>query len=258
MGPVLEYKKFAMDRFLVQALIQLWNPESSTFMIGRREVQFSQYDVALVTGLPAMGREVVFTRGKTVGEVEQLLMGTMEEKLEKERGKRQGNRAESRMYRNYIAVIIELCKKYSSGDSIPMFRKLFSLLVVSGLYFARTAGGVAWDLINVVEDVDSLGEYNWAGAVWQFLVGALGETKQKLGTTKNVQMNGFVMVLQVGDLLLLESDGHVCILCCNVTNGMLLVQCLKCDRYGYMSTPLNGWKTMRRRCQEFVAGRTST
>ena len=27
-GPVLEYKKFAMDRFLVQALIQAWNPDS--------------------------------------------------------------------------------------------------------------------------------------------------------------------------------------------------------------------------------------
>jgi len=141
-GPVLEYKKFAMDRFLVQALIQLWDPQSLSFRMGRRQVQFSQYDVALVTGLPATGREVVFSRGETVGEVEQLVMAAMEEKLEKERGKRRGNRAESRMYRNYIAVIIELCKKYSSGDSIPMFRKLFSLLVVSGLYFARTAGGL--------------------------------------------------------------------------------------------------------------------
>ena len=142
MGAGVRIQEVAMDRFLVQALIQLWNPESSTFMIGGRQVQFSQYDVALVTGLPATGREVVFTRGETVGEVEQLLMGAMEEKLEKERGKRRGNRAESRLYRNYIAVIIELCKKYSSGDSIPMFRKLFSLLVVSGLFFARTAGGL--------------------------------------------------------------------------------------------------------------------
>ena len=63
-GPVLEYKKFSMDRFMVQGLIQLWNPENSTFMTSRREVQFSQYDVALVTGLPATGREVVFSRGK--------------------------------------------------------------------------------------------------------------------------------------------------------------------------------------------------
>ena len=140
-GPVLDYKKFIMDRFLVQALIQAWNPDSSTFMIGRREVQFSIYDVTLVTGLLATGREVVFTRGDSAGEVEQVVMAAIEERLEKERQRRRGERTDSRIYRNYVAVIIALCKQYSSGDSIPMFRKLFSLLVLSGLFFARTARG---------------------------------------------------------------------------------------------------------------------
>ena len=51
-----------------------------------------------------------------------------------------------------------------------------------------------------MEDVDSLGEYNWAEAVWKFLVDALGETKEKLRTTKKVQINGFAMVLQVWDM----------------------------------------------------------
>jgi len=110
-------------------------------MIGGREVQFLYYDVALVTGLPAMGREVVFTRGDSAGEVEQLVMAAMEERLEKEWQRRRGDRTDSRIYRNYVAVIIELCRQYSPGDSIPMFRKLFSLLVLSGLFFARTAGG---------------------------------------------------------------------------------------------------------------------
>ena len=57
-GPVLEYKRFVMDRFLVQALIPAWNPDSLAFMIGGREVQFSYFDVALVTSLPATGREL--------------------------------------------------------------------------------------------------------------------------------------------------------------------------------------------------------
>ena len=49
----------------------------------------------------------------------------------------------------------------------------------------------------LVEDVDGLAEYNWASIVWQFLVDALDETKVKLRTTKNVQINGFAMLLQV-------------------------------------------------------------
>jgi len=49
----------------------------------------------------------------------------------------------------------------------------------------------------LVEDVDGLAEYNWASAVWQFLVDALDETKAKMRTTKNLQVNGFAMLLQV-------------------------------------------------------------
>jgi len=47
--------------------------------------------------------------------------------------------------------------------------------------------------------VDGLAEYNWAKAVWQFLVDALDETKAKMRTTKNVQISGFAMLLQVCD-----------------------------------------------------------
>jgi len=54
--------------------------------------------------------------------------------------------------------------------------------------------------MDLVEDVDSLGDYSWAAAIWQFLVDAMGETKEKMRTTKNVQINGFAMVLQVWEM----------------------------------------------------------
>ena len=57
-------------------------------------------------------------------------------------------------------------------------------------------GGV-WELIDMVEDVDCLSKYNWATVVYQFLVDALDETKEKMRTTKNMQINGFAMALQV-------------------------------------------------------------
>jgi len=50
-------------------------------------------------------------------------------------------------------------------------------------------------MIYLVEDVDGLAEYSWAGAVWQFLVDALDEMKEKMCTTKNLQINGFAMLL---------------------------------------------------------------
>jgi len=114
--PVLEYKKFVMDRHMVQALLHAWNSDSTTFKVGRREVQFTNFDVALMTGLPAMRRQVVFHRGEGVGEVEQLVMTAMEERLDRERQRRQGDRMESRIYRNYVAVMIELCKQHNTVE----------------------------------------------------------------------------------------------------------------------------------------------
>ncbi|KAJ8437174.1 hypothetical protein Cgig2_003803 [Carnegiea gigantea] len=43
---VLECRIFTMDRHMVQALLEAWNPENKCFKLGRREVPFSQFDVA--------------------------------------------------------------------------------------------------------------------------------------------------------------------------------------------------------------------
>jgi len=75
--------------------------------------------------------------------------------------------------------MIELCQQHNTVKSLPMFRKLFSLLVLSGLFFSHSVGG------------GRLGEYNWAGAICQFLVDALDKNKEKMRTTKNLHINGF-------------------------------------------------------------------
>jgi len=70
----------------------------------------------------------------------------------------------------------------------------------------------------MVENVDRLGDYNWAATVWQLLVDALGETKEKMRTTKNVQINGFAMVLQVRKIYCFCKGMLSCKLCCHVTD----------------------------------------
>jgi len=92
--PVLEYKKFVMDRHMVQALIQAWNPDSMAFRVGKREVPFTYFDVALLTGLPAIGRQVVFHKGEGAGEVEQVVMTAMEERLQREAKAKSGSDGE--------------------------------------------------------------------------------------------------------------------------------------------------------------------
>ncbi|KAJ8444536.1 LOW QUALITY PROTEIN: hypothetical protein Cgig2_000815 [Carnegiea gigantea] len=64
-NPVLKYKMFVLGSHLVWNLVGSWILETKAFKIGRREVPFSVYDVALLMGLPATGENVTFEWGYT-------------------------------------------------------------------------------------------------------------------------------------------------------------------------------------------------
>ncbi|KAJ8443290.1 hypothetical protein Cgig2_015768 [Carnegiea gigantea] len=61
----------------------------------------------------------------------------------------------------------------------------------------RCVRGLVWDLISIVEDVKGMAEFNWSKVAWMFLVKAMEETLEKMNTVRNLQINGFVMILQV-------------------------------------------------------------
>jgi len=67
-------------------------------------------------------------------------MAMMEERLEREKQRCRVDRMDNRIYRNYVVVMIELCEQHNTVEQLPMFQKLFSLLVVSGLFFPRSVG----------------------------------------------------------------------------------------------------------------------
>ncbi|KAJ8445205.1 hypothetical protein Cgig2_024411 [Carnegiea gigantea] len=110
------------------------------------------------------GKPILFQCSEASSEVEKLLKGTMDDYVSRERGKRRTLQKDMQMSNN-------------TRDKVGIFTKLYTLLVVSGLLFPRCTGGVAWDLISMVEDVKSIAEYNWAEATWMFLMKAIEEVR---------------------------------------------------------------------------------
>ncbi|KAJ8425936.1 hypothetical protein Cgig2_018734 [Carnegiea gigantea] len=83
-SPALKYKSFIMDRHPVRALVESWNPETKAFKISYIEVSFSGHDMALLTGLPATGKHVMFEQGQGACEVEEVVKASMDARLMRE------------------------------------------------------------------------------------------------------------------------------------------------------------------------------
>jgi len=77
--------------------------------------------------------------------------------------------------------------------------KMYAFMVLGGVLFLRTPYGAAWNLLQYVEDIDRMGEYAWAEAVWRVLVETIEDTQRKLyeGPISEVQLNGFCVLIQV-------------------------------------------------------------
>jgi len=126
----------------------------------QKEVPFSHFDVALLMGFPATGKRVAFERSDGRREAEEVLKGAMEERVSRERQRQRIAQKDVRIYRNYVLVLLDLCRANNIVETVALFKKLYTFLVVSGLLFTQCACDVAWDLMQIMEDLDGVGEYN--------------------------------------------------------------------------------------------------
>ena len=127
------------------------------FNQGQREVPFSYFDVALLAGLSAIEKYVVFGRSEGTSEVEEVLKEAMKECVSQERQRRRTVYMDMCVHRNYASILLKLYRMHNIVETVGLFRKLCTLLVVSWLFLPRCVEGVSWDLISVVENVGGMG-----------------------------------------------------------------------------------------------------
>ncbi|KAJ8437549.1 hypothetical protein Cgig2_017902 [Carnegiea gigantea] len=72
-------------------------------------------------------------------------------------------------------------------------------MVISGVLFPRTPYGATWGMLHYTENIEQMGQYNWAEAVWRVVVETIEDTQKKLcaGPLSDVQLNGFSLLIQV-------------------------------------------------------------
>ncbi|KAJ8425455.1 LOW QUALITY PROTEIN: hypothetical protein Cgig2_018853 [Carnegiea gigantea] len=199
--PVLEYGEMAMERHLTLALIKSWDRRKKAFRVGGREVRFTVFDVVMFTGLPGIGKKVELDGEEVMTEVGNMVRARMAEWEKAEMARRVPKKSgqKRRFFKNYVNVMMELCEENAEADRVGIWLRLYAFIVVSGVFFPRTPYGAAWSLLHYVDDVDCMGQYAWAEAIWEVVVESIEDTQKKLarGLFSEVQINGFCLLIQV-------------------------------------------------------------
>ncbi|KAJ8421573.1 hypothetical protein Cgig2_028557 [Carnegiea gigantea] len=108
------------------------------------------------------------------------------------------SRKKRRFFRNYVSAMVALCEENKEDDRVRLSVRIYAFTIMSGVLFPGAPYGVAWGMLQYVEDIQRIGEYNWAEAVWRVVVNTIEDTQKKLcaGPLTEVQLNGFCLLIQ--------------------------------------------------------------
>jgi len=164
---------------LIQQLVRRWDSCEESFRLWQHLVPFGVVDVCISLGLSVLGEEVQFD-GYACGCVASLFSG------------------ECITIKDIVKVI-----SYTIGteeDDVDSVCRLYILLCFVVFYFPRNSKSVCNMPFRVLENLDSLVNYNWARAVHKFLVNGLSRAHLVDCNKKNqhkITLPGCVVVLQV-------------------------------------------------------------
>lgn len=179
-------EKLKISEILLRELARRWDKRCGAFRIQNRIVSFTHLDVCFALGLSIIGDDVQFV-----------------ENPESETQKLFGGKQITR------ETILDQLGKLSGPGDVDDFCRLYILLGLTQFYFPNTSTllGATTPLhcecIKLLDDLSTLGNYNWGVAVYNCLVDSLTKTNDLLPNTDNTNnkkqrtITGCAIVLQV-------------------------------------------------------------
>ncbi|WJX96711.1 Ulp1 peptidase [Trifolium repens] len=170
-------KKLKIRGILLDELVKRWNEKRGGFLIEGRLIRFTPLDVCFALGLSIVGEKVDLIED-----------------------------SESRTKELFDGMVISkdnICAKLDNlqrDEDVEDFCRLYILLGLEEFYFPNSSSNVQAWYFKYLDDLDSIGKYNWGLAVYETLALSLNEGGQKLSERKNsaqLHIRGCAVVLQV-------------------------------------------------------------
>ncbi|KAJ8445813.1 hypothetical protein Cgig2_027894 [Carnegiea gigantea] len=150
-----------MERNLALTLVKAWVSRSKAFRLADRLVPFSIFDVALLIGLPATKERVEFDDDSLMAEYGNMVRALVQEAEQEElrRWKVGEGRMDNHVCKNFITIMVYLCKRHAGEEKLQLWLKLYTWLVLSGLFFRHSTYGVAWEMELYANDVEGMSQH---------------------------------------------------------------------------------------------------
>lgn len=167
---------------LLWELIKRWDVESCAFRIRGKLVPFKEVDVCVIIGLRVVGQALIPAKDlkcrtrELFGEGETMNLDWICHKLEDQ--------------------------SYKADTEVENFTRLYILLAFGTFYFPTSTrqGSIHTDFISRLDDLQSLHDYAWGSAVYEFCVKGFNQAADKVNAGNNksqISMIGCAAALQV-------------------------------------------------------------
>jgi hypothetical protein len=170
-------KKLKICGILLDELVKRWNERRGGFLIEGRLIRFTPLDVCFALGLRIVGEKVDLIEDP--------------------------ESCTKKLFDGMVISKDSICAKLDNlqrDEDVEDFCRLYILLGLEEFYFPNSSSNVQTWYFKYLDDLDSIGKYNWGLAVYETLALSLNEGGQKLREGKNsaqLHIRGCVVVLQV-------------------------------------------------------------
>jgi len=165
---------------LLMEMLRRWVPEFKGFRVMQHVVPLRCVDVCICLGLTIVGDEVQFD-DEICGVVGSLFDGEA-------------------VTINTITKKIKSMVSSNEVDDVDGVCRLYSLMCFVVLYFPTTSSRIRALPFKLLDNIASLSNYNWGGAVYTFLINALSRSYEVYVQQQNkhaISIVGAVPVMQV-------------------------------------------------------------
>nr|XP_034601056.1 protein MAIN-LIKE 1-like [Setaria viridis]XP_034601057.1 protein MAIN-LIKE 1-like [Setaria viridis] len=183
----------ALDHGLLSALVDRWSPITNTFHFPFGEMTPTLQDVAMMFALPINGKAVIGDIRRASINVQEILGVALPTKLKEGREEQATQVTQGWLMNNFNSLPTN-----ASPAVIQSHTRAYALSILGGFIFSnKSSGTVHFDILPLLADWDTAGQYSWGSAVLAFLYRELRMASCNAGLFKKVGVGGCLSFLQL-------------------------------------------------------------